>query len=230
GQAMPGDVHDIVHPAQQPDVAVLVVLGAVAGEVGAGETGPVGFLEPLLIAPDAAQHARPGLVDHQVAAATGAHRLAGVVPDLHLDAGQSALGRTGLGFGDTGQRGDHDPAGLGLPPGVHHRGAVPADHAPVPGPGLGVDRLTDTAQHAQRGQVVFCGDLLAPLHEGADRRGGGVQGGDLVLLHDLPEPALVRSVRCALVHHLGGAVEQRPVGDVGVSGHPADVGGAPVHV
>src|SRR5699024_3605787 len=75
GQVVPGDVHDIVQPAQQPDVAVLVVLGAVAGEVGAGETGPVGLLEPLLIAPDAAQHARPGLVDHQVAAATGAHRL-----------------------------------------------------------------------------------------------------------------------------------------------------------
>src|SRR5699024_8154885 len=187
--AVTGDVHDIVHPAQQPDVAVLVVLGAVAGEVGAREARPVGLLEPLLVTPDTAQHARPGLVDHQVTAATGSHRPAGVVPDLHLDAGQSPLGRAGLGFGDTRERGDHDPAGFGLPPGVHHRGAVPADHAAVPGPGLGVDRLTHTAQHAQRGQVVFCGDLLAPLHEGADRRGGGIQRGDVVLLHDLPASA-----------------------------------------
>src|SRR5699024_9563965 len=91
GQAVPGDVHDIVHPAQQPDVAVLVVLGAVTGEVGAGEAGPVGLLEPLLITPDAAQHTRPGFVDHQVATTTGAHRLTGVVPDLHLDTRQSPL-------------------------------------------------------------------------------------------------------------------------------------------
>src|SRR5699024_12479552 len=163
GQAVPGDVHDIVHPAQQPDVAVLVVLGAVTGEVGAGEAGPVGLLEPLLITPDAAQHTRPGFVDHQVATTTGAHRLTGVVPDLHLDTRQSPLGSSGLGLGDTGQRGDHDPAGLGLPPGVHHRGAVPADHAPVPGPGLGVDRLTHTAQHAPRGQVVCWRRARAPL-------------------------------------------------------------------
>jgi hypothetical protein len=33
GEAVAGDVHDVVDPAEQPDVAVLVLLGAVAGEV-----------------------------------------------------------------------------------------------------------------------------------------------------------------------------------------------------
>ena len=32
------DQHDVVHPAQQPVVPVLVALGTVAGEVAAGES------------------------------------------------------------------------------------------------------------------------------------------------------------------------------------------------
>src|SRR5262244_2741823 len=40
----------------------------------------------------------------------------------------------------------------------------------------------------------------------------------------------VRIVGCALVHHRRGPVGQRPVDNVGVTGHPADVGRAPVHV
>ena len=34
---VPRDVHDVVDPAQQPQVAVLVALGTVAGEVTPGE-------------------------------------------------------------------------------------------------------------------------------------------------------------------------------------------------
>ncbi len=37
-------------------------------------------------------------------------------------------------------------------------------------------------------------------------------------------------MRGAFVHGLGGAVDERRVGDVGVSGDPADIGRAPVHV
>ena len=33
GEPVAGDVHDVVHAAQEPDVAVLVLLGAVTGEV-----------------------------------------------------------------------------------------------------------------------------------------------------------------------------------------------------
>ena len=71
---MPGHVHHVVDPAEQPDVAVRVVLGAVTGEVEAlvGEARPVRVAVPLLVAPDAAQHRRPRLVEHQVAAAARA--------------------------------------------------------------------------------------------------------------------------------------------------------------
>ena len=55
--AVAGDVHDVVHAAQQPEVAVVVALGAVAREVQAREAAPVGGLVALRVAVDAAQHA-----------------------------------------------------------------------------------------------------------------------------------------------------------------------------
>src|SRR5699024_5214880 len=125
---------------------------------------------------------------------------------------------------------DHDGAGLGLPPRVHH-GCVPAaDVLPIPDVGLGVDRFTDGSDDAQAGQVVLSGNVLAPPHEGTDRRGRHVGDGDLVLLDDLPEAPLVRGVRGALVHDDGGGVGEWAVDDVGVPRDPADVRGAPVDV
>ena len=80
----------------------------------------------------------------------------------------------------------------------------------------------------RRRQVVALRVLGAPLHVGPDRRRRGVEDVDLVALDDLPPAVLVREVRRALVHDAGRAVAERPVDDVAVPGHPADVGGAPV--
>ncbi|EON25613.1 acetyl-CoA synthetase [Nocardioides sp. CF8] len=74
------------------------------------------------------------------------------------------------------------------------------------------------------------GDVVAPLHERPDRGGRGVEDRDAVLRDDLPPAALVRGVGSAFVHHLRRAVGERSVDHVGVAGHPADVGGAPVDV
>ena len=51
-----------------------------------------------------------------------------------------------------------------------------------------------------------------------------------MLLHDVPPAPALGGVGGPFVEHLGHAVGQRPVDDVGVAGHPADVGGAPVDV
>jgi hypothetical protein len=59
------------------------------------------------------------------------------------------------------ERGDHDRAGLGLPPGVDDRAALAADHLAVPQPRLRVDRLADRAEQPQAGQVVLL-DVLGP--------------------------------------------------------------------
>ena len=72
--------------------------------------------------------------------------------------------------------------------------------------------------------------LGAPLDAGADRGRRRVEERDLVARDQLPPDVLVRVVGRALVHHRRAAVGQRPVDDVGVPGHPADVGRAPVDV
>src|SRR5215831_9794882 len=43
--------HDVVDPAEQPEVALVVALGAVAREVLAVEAAPVRVTEPLRVAP-----------------------------------------------------------------------------------------------------------------------------------------------------------------------------------
>jgi hypothetical protein len=71
---------------------------------------------------------------------------------------------------------------------------------------------------------------LGGLDEGADRRRCGIEDRDLVLGDRLPEAAGVGIRRDAFEDDLGAAERERPVGDVGVAGDPADVGGAPEDV
>ena len=105
-----------------------------------------------------------------------------------------------------------------------------ADGVAVPPPRLGVDRLPHRAQQPERRQVVRRGDLLALLHERADRGRGAVQDRDLVVLDDLPPAVPVGRVGRPLVQQPGRGVGERAVDDVAVAGHPADVRRAPVDV
>ena len=86
--------HDVVDAAEQPEVAVVVALGAVAREVLAVEAAPVRVAVALGIAPDAAQHRRPRPFEHEVAAAGDADRLARVVDDVGLDARAAGTSRS----------------------------------------------------------------------------------------------------------------------------------------
>ena len=87
-EPMAGDVHHVVDAAEQPEVALLVALRAVAGEVHAREAAPVRLLVPLRVAVDAAEHRRPRPLQHEIAAATERHGLALAVDDVGLDAGE----------------------------------------------------------------------------------------------------------------------------------------------
>ena len=77
-------VHDVVDAPEEPEVAVVVDLGAVAGEVAAFEAAPVGLLVALGVAVQATQHGGPGSRQGQVPTAA-VDRLAGVVDDLGPD-------------------------------------------------------------------------------------------------------------------------------------------------
>ena len=145
--AVPGDVHHVVDPAEQPVVAVGVPLRAVAGEVHAGKAAPVDFLKPLGVLVERARHRRPRLLEDQVTAVRG---VALLVDDVGFDAWKRARRRARLQRGERGKRRDHDRAGLGLPPGVDDRAAAAPDVLVVPDPGFGIDRLADRAEQSQR--------------------------------------------------------------------------------
>src|SRR2546427_13227625 len=71
--AVTGDVHDVVHAAEQPEVAVLVALGAVAGEIDIVVLRPVLLDVAIGVTPDATQHRRPGLRDRKSTRLNSSH-------------------------------------------------------------------------------------------------------------------------------------------------------------
>jgi len=227
-QAVSADLEDVVAPADDPEVAVLVHLGRVAGVVPALalEAFPVGLAEALGVVEDGAGHAGPGVLDDQVAFVPGLHLHAVVVHHGDLVAEEGPCGAAGL-EGRDGQRADHEPAGLGLPPGVDDGAVASAHEAVVPLPGLGVDGLAHGAEQAQAREVVLLGPGLAEAHQAADGRRGGVKDVDAVLLDHLPPAVGVGVVGGSFVEEDGAAVDQGGVGDVAVAGDPSRVGGAP---
>ena len=127
-------------------------------------------------------------------------------------------------------RRDHDVPRLRLPPGVDDRATVAADDFAVPHPGFGIDRFAHGAEQAQAAHVVLFRPLVAPLDEGANRGGRGVENVHFVARDDRPETVGLGEIRRAFVHHAGGAVLQRTVDDVAVPGDPSNISGAPVRV
>ena len=218
---MPRDVENVVDTAHDADVALIVRARTIAGEVilAVEVLRVVALPEALRIAPDAAQHAGPGLLDDELAALALAGGGPVVLVDLRHDAGERPVGRARLEGHRARQRRDQDAAGLGLPPGVHDRQLVLADVAVVPHPGLGVDRLAHRAEDAQARKVVLSrvGVPVAfvGLDQRADRRRRGVEDRDLVLVADLPEAIRARMTRYALENHRRRAVglRDRQVGD-----------------
>ena len=181
-----------------------------------------------MIVPDGARLSRPGIEDDQVAVGGALEALAFVVHQrrLHTEERQGRGAR--LLVDGTGQRSDHDAAGLGLPPGIDDRAFAVADHPVEPLPGLGVDRLAHRAKQAQAIPRAGIHHVVAVGHQGTHRGGGGVENIDLVLVDDLTHPAVGRIARHPLEHQGHRTVGQGPIDDVAVAGDPAHVRGAPV--
>ena len=223
-------VEHVVNAAGDPEIAILVTARAVTRKITPGEGGEIGFDEALVIAIDGAHLARPGMVDAQIAIGGTVERGILAVDKNRFDPEKGPGRRSGLGRGGAGKRCDQDAAGLGLPPGIDDRAAPFTDDVMVPHPGFGVYRLANASQKAKRGPVAS-GDWRVTLaHQRADGGWCGVEDADLVLLDNLPEAGTVRPCRHALEHQRCRPVRQRPVDNIAVAGHPADIGGAPVDV
>ena len=69
--------------------------------------------------------------------------------------------------------------------------------------------------------------MLTPANKCADRGGCGVENVDSILFDDFPEPIGLRPVRRTFIHNNRGAVRERTVDDVTVTGHPPYVSGTP---
>src|ERR1700690_1275489 len=149
---MARNVHDVIDPAEEPEVALGVALRAVAGEVHPRETTPVGLPVALRITVDPAQHGRPGLLEDEIAPAAARHALTGAIDDVGHDPRQGERRRTRLRGCYPRQRADQDRPGLRLPPCVDDGRLLVADVAVIPQPRLGVDRLAGGAEGAEWGQ------------------------------------------------------------------------------
>ena len=183
-----------------------------------------------MVAVDCTHHTRPGIDDHKIAGRRALESRAVVVDQRRLDAEERQGCGAGLGRDRARQGRDHDAAGFGLPPGIDDRATAVADHAVIPEPGLGIDRLADGAEQLQGLARGLLDRLVAVTHQRPDRGGRGVERVDLVLVDHLPKARDRRVGGDALEHQRDRAVGERAIDDVAVPGHPADVRRAPVDV
>lgn len=117
GQAVAGDVDDVVDAAADPVESFVVAAGAVTGEVVPLVDVEICVHEALVGAVHGAEHAGPGLLEGQDAFdVVAVDLLAGDgVDDDGLDAEEGEGSAAGLGGADAGEGSDDVGAGLGLP-------------------------------------------------------------------------------------------------------------------
>ncbi|SAI57474.1 Uncharacterised protein [Enterobacter bugandensis] len=148
-QTVAGNVQHVVHASGDPVITVFIPARAVAAEVHVFKGREVGLLEALVIAKQRARLARPGVCDHQVTLGSAFLRITFVIHQRRLHAEERTGCRAGLQLRGARHWGDHEAAGFGLPPGVHHRALLVTDFLPVPLPGFRVDGLAHGAEDAQ---------------------------------------------------------------------------------
>ncbi|OXC78774.1 hypothetical protein BSU04_10245 [Caballeronia sordidicola] len=227
-------IEHIVNAAGDREITrVRVANRAISGEIqGASQfIRVVAFAKALRVAPDGADHRRPGLSDDQHAALPIRDLVAGFIDDSGIYTGQRQRAGTGNERGNARQRRDHVTARFRLPERVEHGTSATANMLRVPVPGARVDGFTDRAEDAQRAQVVTRGMHRAirfsALDERPDGSRRGVESRHLVALDHVPEAAGVRVRGHTFENDLGRANGGRPVADVRMPRDPADVGGTP---
>src|SRR5215510_11750389 len=203
---MPGDVDHVIDPTHDPEVAILISPCAVTGKVNSFNLRPILLTIPLVIAINRTQHAGPWPRNHEVAAFIRSHPLAVARHHVSFNPGKWLRGGAGLCGRGSGQRRNHDAAGLSLPPRVDDWATLFPDDSVIPHPRFRVYWLAYRAQQTQACQVVFERPLLAPFDEGANRGRRRVENVDAVTFDDVPESIRLRPIRRAFVHESRRAV------------------------
>src|SRR5438105_13308517 len=95
-ETMTGDVDDVVDPAHDPEIAVLISARAIAGKIDSGNLRPVLLLVTRIVSVDRAEHRRPWFLNDQVSSLVWANGFAVASHDVGVDAREWFGPRAGL--------------------------------------------------------------------------------------------------------------------------------------
>ena len=228
---MAGNVDDVVHAAHDVEVAVVVPVARVAGEVMAGVLREVRRLVARVVVPERGEAPRRHRqADRDRADLPRGHLRVVLAQHAHVVPGDGLRRRARLHLepAEAHAVGRDRPARLRLPPVVDDRDTE-ARFRPVQR--VGIAALAREEQRAEAAEVV--GGNVAALRilllDRAERGGRREQHVHAVLGDEPPEGAGVRRADgLALVEDRRAALEERRVDDVRVADDPADVGRGPV--
>src|SRR5258708_28879327 len=205
---MPGHIDHVVHTAQNAEIAVRGLHGAVTCEVW--PITPVFALrilvvfliilenKALAIAIDRLEDSRPWIANTDVPglARAGFYFLCVLIKDDGINSRNRRTGAAGLHGIERGLGAAQEAAVFGLPPGVHDHGFAFADNLVIPLPHCRLDRLADRG-HVLEVVIVFLRFFrtsLAP-HAGGVRR--CVEYVHITPLRQAPRTSGIGTVRCA---------------------------------
>ena len=235
GKAVPGHIDYVIDAPHDEDVAILIQITAITGEVIAGVLGEVGGTETLVVIPEGREASRgEGQFDHDIAGLVGLGNPFTIMAEqLHVVARHRHGGGTGMHLHrvDTHGIGHHRPAALGLPPVVDHRNIGQPLFQPMIGGRI--EPLSGQEEILQRGDIIFTEKFRLGIFflDRPECGGSGEEGLHLVFGNDPPVSAGVRGAHRFSFEEDGGAAgQQRGVDNVGVSHHPAHVGAGPEYI
>ncbi len=148
------DAEDVIDSALDEEVAVLIPLRLISGEIDAAAAGnipvelPVLLHEPLFVAPERPEHRRIGLQGHYIASGSQRNLIPILIQDGYVISGERECARSGLQWRDW-QRRVEEGSGLSLPPGVHDLELASSNVLTIPHPGLRIDRLAHRSEQPQ---------------------------------------------------------------------------------
>eukprot|EP00041_Stephanoeca_diplocostata_P016325 m.321197 g.321197 ORF g.321197 m.321197 type:complete len:471 (-) comp20329_c0_seq3:1019-2431(-) len=227
---MPGHVDDVIDASCDPKVPVLIASCTIARAVVPLVKSEVRLFKSCVVAEQRSHLPWPRLLNGQISRSCSLQFVTIIVEEHRDNAQHGERGGSRLHWCGARHARDAVPARFRLPPCVHDGAFLVSNDVVVPQPRFRVDGFSHCAKHSKGGQIVLVRELIPESLECTDGGWSRVELIDFVLLADFPEAPSVWIGWNSLEKYRCCAVEQRTIGDVGVSRDPANVCRAPVDV